>query len=509
MSFSDSDTKEEKHRSPAASASGSRNNSPVVDNPTAMTRSSGHESSVKEPQRPSMLLGMAAEILHCIANELRLDGDTRALYNLCLASKVLRDVAQPALFNTFTIPEPEADGCTCEFHQDQCDQGIVKFTRAILQREDLAAGVKAIDLNFHAGANFKIPELARPDFVLFSETRNLMFPQAKKGWPIDEAYELFTVLAILLKRLHNLRRMVLCPLYSFESLEWVSLAIPVSGPAMQGIFSSLEEVFIPNEDLPDPRELRDFAELFKLPSLQAFRIVAFDLGCWYIRNPAPRTWNLSGLILQNCLYLHVDYLQQLLVAFSGLKYFAFKPGWEMEASEEGICEIPEAFVRGLENQAQSLLFMDINFSNSCFMGDYFHSEIDGWQEKLLTCGGLHRFERLLTVHLDAHRISSFEDLPKSVQRLVLRDAGKASSSILFLRSQEIMELHRVCPALREVFVRTSKTTEVVEFAQKYSAETITQDGEDDESYMSIPNLRYGLYICFFYTLPNLVGGFTR
>jgi hypothetical protein len=118
---------------------------------------SDHTAAAENTYRPSLLLDLAAELLHQIAEEFRVDEEHKTLYNLCLASKILRDVAQPALFNLFSIPESTETSSVDAVYQ--VAQSVVQFTRTVLQREDLAAMVRGIGLDFYGRANHEMPQL--------------------------------------------------------------------------------------------------------------------------------------------------------------------------------------------------------------------------------------------------------------------------------------------------------------------------------------------------------------
>ncbi|OAG07637.1 uncharacterized protein CC84DRAFT_703558 [Paraphaeosphaeria sporulosa] len=110
-----------------------------------VTKTSGRIAPGEDECRPSLLLGLNVEVLHNIVAELRLDEDAKALHNSYRTSNVQRDVAQPAHFNLFSIPKPDKFLLAKHSKHNSCPlKRTIEYTRAILQRYDVAASVEAL-----------------------------------------------------------------------------------------------------------------------------------------------------------------------------------------------------------------------------------------------------------------------------------------------------------------------------------------------------------------------------
>ncbi|KAF1976011.1 hypothetical protein BU23DRAFT_566206 [Bimuria novae-zelandiae CBS 107.79] len=218
----------------------------------------------------TLFLKLPAETLHSIAAELRLDNDRKALYNLCLTSRVLRNVAQPALFNLFSIlrRELEYDKRLGKLvYKPQYHESCVQFTREVLKQDDLAAKVTSIDLNFHCSSNGNLLKLKTADHAVFKQAHTMLFPQAEVWIATVRNRHLFAVLAILLARLRKLRCIILNPPRGSSS-DSTDIGVSNGFPYMHGLFATanpsvqdVQDLFLAVEEISIPEERMEYMDI--------------------------------------------------------------------------------------------------------------------------------------------------------------------------------------------------------------------------------------------------------
>ena len=368
---------------------------------------------------PPTLLSLSAEILHSIAAELRASGDRSALYNLCLTSKVLRDVAQVSLFNMFKLSEPLLDDDYCDYcgginRDNQANIDLILFARAVFGRKDLAAGINSINLDFRNIFKARLPRLNTNDKALFSRIFKALYPQITDWETILNHRKTYGLLGLLLTGLQNMRRITFSAL-SHASVKDLFFFSPLSIHTVQFMFPTLRYVLVCGipvdiylrED-PGP-DLSDFAMFLAMPTLQEFHIDEFRLHKW--RNPfvdsAPYSWQLPHLRLQSCVSIGPQQFEKMISSFSNLEFLEFTSEYdrwtghyERGIDYQGSIE-PEAFKSAIECQAQSLKYLDIDLTKNLY-----DQESIGYSKEpsTLTFGSMYQFEKLEELRVDAVRI---------------------------------------------------------------------------------------------------------
>jgi hypothetical protein len=166
-------------------------------------------SAIDNATIPARRGHIAAEIQHHIAVELGLDNDANALYNLSLTSKSLRDVAQPALLNVFSIQRTEDRD-----QQEGVSRSIFEkspYFKCHTSQPEYAKAVKTIDIRFDGWRNVETSDMQLHDQVLFGKVFLEFVPPTASKRHSKEEWNLFALLDLLLSRLQIFRNLYFVP----------------------------------------------------------------------------------------------------------------------------------------------------------------------------------------------------------------------------------------------------------------------------------------------------------
>lgn len=454
----------------------------------------------------SLLLDLPAELLHHTVAQIDVSDDRPALYNLCLTSRLLRDVAQPVLFSHFDVPSPDKSDRKNAVHLLPPKRRLVLFSKTALQRSDLASRTKSMDLDFGSPQDNGIGGHILPeDTALFSRMAKEIFPYAPDWTERTRRRGFCALLPLIFCRLPNLHSLVFVPPTDASSYILVPRG-QLTKDDVCSILPSLREVDIDSYGYGYnvPPELEDFGLFLCLPTLHHFRIDTFICTAWYryIDNyllPAPRTWLLSEVYLRNCTFMDAKNLTNFLAAFSKLKKFQFSAadlGDDLVDYEDYFT--PAELKDALERQVSSLEVLDIGLADVKYAADVEEDDSAEFASNYLDTGSLGRFEHLIQLSIDALRLGATANLPPNIIQLIIRDVhGTRSLSeyhILRRYMNDLLNLDKTCPHIQYVFIQALKSNDILRIGEAHKA-TYHKDAKG-RSILSFPNLPYKLYVCF-------------
>ncbi|KAF1960137.1 hypothetical protein CC80DRAFT_582494 [Byssothecium circinans] len=414
--------------------------------------------------------------------------DPKTLHNLCLICHHLRDIAQPILFTQYDMPAPiwHPDD-NSPVHTFPAERRLVVFCRTVLERPDLAAATKHLNLGSDTNWDDVVPHITPEDTTLFSQAVGLT-TLSRINWEDTLAiFELSAVVFLLLAHLPNTVVFTFNPGYSSTSMFThdngpIKRVLPVE--SFTQLMPALRMINLGGKKGYDfCAELHDFARFFYLPTVYSFRI---DYACTSERdlfNVLPKSWGTTHLHLTNCFSVDHKFLERFLNCFSALKVFQYslKDRESMEGFELSDNFTPAEFVQAGQAHTTSLQHLDMDLGNSKLEKDF--DENGGWGGVLYhwqTYGSLHAFKKLKALAIDSHRLKSMEDLPENLETLIIRNVyGIDSQSFRNLVSlvTDLSGLAQSLPKLQNVIVHAKDIMTSKHFTRaKNYGETVMHQG---------------------------------
>ncbi|KAF2117676.1 hypothetical protein BDV96DRAFT_630225 [Lophiotrema nucula] len=399
----------------------------------------------QQPIMPSPgLLDMPAEMLGHILSQLDVRCDRKALYDICLCSRVLRSFARPILFRHFHFPN---NGALDEAYKRDCMVRLVQFTRTCIRNPKLAAAVLEIDLDTGAATLSEVmPFMDAEDFEVF-------------GWQSKcEDNQFFCLMVLLISHLSNLTTVIIASTEVHE---------PITSTALQKVTEDLKNAALPRKS-PPIRNLElvtyfptdglfnvaQISIIIALPTLQTFAAT-----CWQVWEgaltypeifcPPPASSNVTNLELHNC-FMSAMQLQIFMKSFRCLRSFIYEVDGLDQFDNHAT---PEEIRLALESQARFLQYLDIDLDGCTYDGDLGDvTDEDGMfladPDKYLGTGSLHRFESLKYPKMESGRLGDLSNLPPNIESIMLVDDCVYDTGFY----EQLLGLKQALPALGEVTV---------------------------------------------------------
>ncbi|KAF2872525.1 hypothetical protein BDV95DRAFT_593881 [Massariosphaeria phaeospora] len=229
----------------------------------------------------SPLLDPPAELLHHALSYFDSGNEMgrEALYNLCLASRILRDIAQPILFSHLEIfkieieNKPDAIHCTDEH---AFKRQLVLFLRTVIERPDLATRVLTVNLLFGHKLTNRLNEFLQPDEDrVFSEAAAKSVLDASAWNTQFPSRGLLPLLALLFRRLRNLQNVVL---QTIDDVYDPTVSLPVTDD-LQQLLPSIKKLHLVGS--PErPTEIIEWLPFLALDTLRTLHIDFSSFGAW-------------------------------------------------------------------------------------------------------------------------------------------------------------------------------------------------------------------------------------
>lgn len=232
------------------------------------------------------------------------------LYNLCLVSHQLRDLAQPLLFQDFD-----------EDHLSGDNRSIITFTRTITLRPDLAACVKVVDTTY-PGIEPLVDESHPPESLPSKDLevfrgliRDLnVGPEEQRWLKAIESRDLSVFLALLLSRTPNLTTLGLpAAELSMKPVSHLFTQIP-------SFLSKLKHLIVDGLELFSGYDIATYQEFLTLPILKDLIIDNGDL----IEANCPK-WTPASLSIElpffKLCHIDPDSMKRFVRACRSLKSF--------------------------------------------------------------------------------------------------------------------------------------------------------------------------------------------
>ncbi|KAL2810299.1 hypothetical protein BJX63DRAFT_434350 [Aspergillus granulosus] len=251
--------------------------------------------------------------------------EKRDLFNLCLVSRQLRDVAQPFLFRYLDISHSDdAEFLTKRDKRIETHlQTLIRFTKALYLSPDLGQHVRFISVETEIRPRMRDITALGPDIHTVLERAVSDLPlnnEEKKGWKNAlKKCDISILLALVVHKAPNLR-VVRLPI-GHHILERFIL-LRKSDPS---VLASLEQFHITLDD-PDYSgyNIAKYDPLFRLPSL---REINFDEGNLYGKN-CPSTWKPGTLNTEELGFTHchcdISGIKKLVNACKKVTAFTFQ-----------------------------------------------------------------------------------------------------------------------------------------------------------------------------------------
>lgn len=338
--------------------------------------------------------------------------EDEALRNICLVSRLFRDLAQPLLFRYF---------------EDDCLDGYltktVSFARSIYRRPELGQHVQYISLvpaPFGAGPPERLP---KEDSDLFKRAiKDLRLGDQEKTWVgAMESSDLSVFAALLANKTPNLRGLHLPGGQMFMK--------PVSQLFTRdsSFLSNLESLWIECDDEYAGYPIASYHELVTLPKLVSMTFEFGDLvDAKFPSTWAPGTLSAKHVVFHHC---HVDAgaIQKLMQACKKLESFTFQ-NFSLDPHDR---RTPMPGTAPQFNAAQSLEAALLHKETL----EHFHVEfardpweienLDAYLSSRVKVGSFRNFAVLESIFIPHALLPPHPQFPRSLQTLHITDCNSS------------------------------------------------------------------------------------
>lgn len=390
------------------------------------------------------------------------------LRNLCLVSRLFRDVAQPSLFYNF-----EDTGLCGYLNETIC------FARALYLRPELGEHVRELDIMYPLDEERPTPPSEKDSALLITAIKELQLGDQEDAWLSGfKSLDLSVLTALLVNRCPHVREM------------FIPAAYVRMGPLNDlfdrnpSLLSELQSVSFEGEDNFLGFSIAPYQRLFTLPNLKEVNLefAALDDGAF------PKAWTPGTVTAEKISFrrshLDADSLKKFMQACKKLTSFSYK-NFHVDEEEEADAY---GFIKPEFNAPQlyeAILAHKDTLQNLALTFAYDPWDLENLEEHLSRrgkFGSFRDFSALETVYIAHALFPAHPEFPPSLKKLHVADCESSIRDMVGRIAQDCKK--GLYPNLTEFKVLAPDITQPV----KLPGQIIPEGKTPEECFTSLRDL---------------------